>query len=55
MKKDDLRALLKTSPATIAKMGKNEYVSMKIIDDICNELNCEVNDVIQHTKEKERA
>lgn len=48
--KEEFRKELKTSPATIAKMGKGEYVSLEVIDRICSLFNCEVSDVLQHKK-----
>ena len=47
MNKEDLRIAIKTSSATMTKMSKNEYVSMKILDDICTHLNCDISDVIE--------
>jgi DNA-binding Xre family transcriptional regulator len=46
--KMDFIKMVDISPTTSAKMWKNEYVAMKIIDDICNKLECELTDVIQH-------
>ena len=48
MTKEELRKQIETSPATIAKMGKGENVSMDVIDRICNKLGCRVEDVIEH-------
>lgn len=50
MTKEDLRIMIETSPATIAKMGKGEKVSLDVIDRICNSLECRIEDVIMHTK-----
>ena len=36
--------------ATIAKMSKNQYVDMSTLDKICSTLNCEIEDVVKHTK-----
>ena len=47
MNKEDLRIAIKTSSATMTKMSKNEYVSMKILNDICTYLNCNISDVIE--------
>lgn len=47
MNKEDLRVAIKTSSATMTKMSKNEYVSMKILNDICTYLNCSISDVIE--------
>ncbi|PZT57455.1 helix-turn-helix domain-containing protein [Paenibacillus silvae] len=44
--------LLDISSATAAKMWKNEYIAMKIIDDICNKLDCKLEDVIVYEKSK---
>lgn len=51
--KTELQKGISTSSATIAKIGKDEYVSMKILDDICQYLDCEINEVISHVKEKD--
>ena len=39
--------------STIAKMGKDEFVSLEVIVKICNVLNCEIYDVIE-LKEAQR-
>lgn len=48
MTKEELRLGIETSPATIAKMGKGENVSLDVIDRICNKLECRVEDVMEH-------
>ena len=50
LNKSDLIKIIGSSSATIAKFSKNEYVSLKIIDQICTELECEIEDVIKHIK-----
>jgi len=50
----DLRKDLGISGATLAKINKNEYISMETLDKICDFLDCEVGDVIQHVKEKRK-
>lgn len=52
MTKKDFVALIGISTSTLNRMSKNEYVSLKIIDDICNEFECTPNDVIQHVPPK---
>ncbi|SFL32200.1 DNA-binding transcriptional regulator, XRE family [Lachnospiraceae bacterium KH1T2] len=47
MKKTDLIEAVHTSPNTIAKMSKNENVSMDVIARICEYLNCDVGDIIE--------
>ncbi|APB76464.1 XRE family transcriptional regulator [Paenibacillus polymyxa] len=41
------------SPSTAARMWKNEYIAMKIIDDICNTLECDLTDVIKFIPDKD--
>ncbi|MDP4086808.1 MAG: helix-turn-helix transcriptional regulator [Bacillota bacterium] len=50
MTKEQLRTKIGTSPATIAKMGKGENVSLEVLDRICKELDCKIEDVIKHEK-----
>ncbi|MMZ71766.1 hypothetical protein D1872_353490 [compost metagenome] len=45
--------LMNISPSTAAKMWKNEYVAMKIIDDICNVLHVPITEVIEQIPDEE--
>ncbi len=47
MKKTDLIEAVKTSPNTIAKMGKNENISMDVITRICEYLGCDIGDIME--------
>lgn len=47
MTKTDLRKALGLGTGTIAKMSKNQYISLENIDKICQYLNCNVEDVIK--------
>lgn len=49
MNKTELRDRIKISNDTLAKMGKNEPVNLKIIDAICRELQCGIEDVVEIT------
>lgn len=49
MTKTDLRQRVGMSTATLARMGKDEYVELKLLDKICNELGCNIEDVIEIT------
>ena len=51
MNKTELRERIGISNATLAKMGKNEPVNLKIIEAICKELDCGVEDVLEITRE----
>lgn len=50
MTKTELKEKIGISPTTLATMGKDEYVAMSILDKICNALNCNINEVIEHIK-----
>lgn len=50
IKRADLQKELSLSPTTIAKIRKNEHLSMKILDRICTYLDCEIHEVICHIK-----
>lgn len=51
MKKMDLVKLVGISNGTLAKLGKNESVSLSIIDKICITLDCDINDVVEIKKD----
>lgn len=48
MTKTELRLRIGISSATLAKISKNEYISMEALDKICNVLECKIEDVIEH-------
>lgn len=54
MTKEELRKEIKTSAATIAKMGRGENVALDVIDRICEQLNCDIKDVIKYVSEPEK-
>lgn len=47
MTKTELREAVGFSTSTLAKMSKNEYVSLEIIDNICLFLDCEIENVVK--------
>ena len=48
MTKSQLGQMLGCSKSTLAKISKDEYVSLEILDKICTLLNCKIEDVIRH-------
>ena len=52
MTKTKLRESIGFSTATLAKISKNEYISMETLDNICVFLNCNVEDVIEYIPNK---
>lgn len=53
MNKTDLRKKISSTPSTIAKLSKNENVSLEILGRICKELNCNIGDIIDYIPDKE--
>lgn len=53
MKKMDLKSACKISPSTLAKLSKNQSVSMEVLQKICNKLECNVNDIMEITPDKD--
>ncbi len=47
IKKKDLIAMAKVSPATITKMGKNGHVTTEVLLKICSALNCNIEDIME--------
>ena len=51
MRKVDLRDAIGITPATLAKLGKNQNVNMDVLSRICKELNCNIGDIVEYVKE----
>ena len=51
MTKTKLRKIAEMSSSTMAKMSKNETVSMDVLIRICEILNCNVGDIMDIKKE----
>ena len=47
MTKTQLREEIGFSTSTLAKMSKGEYISLEIVDNICQHLDCKVEEVIE--------
>lgn len=47
LKKSDLARMCNLSSPTMAKLSKNEYVSMDVLVRICRGLNCSLDDVVE--------
>ena len=52
MTKTQLREKANISTVTLAKMGKNETVSMDILLRICKELDCDFDEIVEIKKEQ---
>ena len=47
IKKSQLRELAGIGTTTLGKMGKNEHVSMEVLEKICAALDCQPGDIMQ--------
>jgi putative transcriptional regulator len=52
MTKKELMEATGLSKSTLSKMHNNKYVSMDILDRLCDSLDCNVNDIISHERVK---
>ena len=51
LKKYQLREMAHISNNTMAKLGKNEFVSLEILAKICECLDCDIEEVCQFVKD----
>lgn len=54
IKKMEFRNGVGISSSTLAKLSKNEYVSMDILVRICNYLECQISDICEVEFEKKK-
>lgn len=50
MKKSDLRELTSIGTNTLAKLSKNQPVSMEVLMKLCEKLECDISDVCEFVK-----
>lgn len=48
MNKTDLRTSIGITPATLARLSKNQNVSMDVLGKICHELECNIGDIVEY-------
>lgn len=46
--KEELRKKIQVSPATMAKISKNQYVSLEVINKICGVLRCQPGELLEY-------
>lgn len=54
MNKTELRNRTKMSSSTMAKMVKNQPVALPILTKICEELNCDIGDIMEVIDDSEK-
>ncbi len=52
-KKTDLRKLTGIGTGTLAKLGKNEYVGMEVLDKLCKALDCGLEDIVVYVPDSD--
>lgn len=52
MYREELRIQVGMSSATLAKLGKNQIVSMDVLGRICEVLNCDVGEIVEYIEKK---
>lgn len=51
--KVELKEQTGISSATLAKIAKNEYISLEVIDKICGVLKCQPGDILEYQPDEE--
>ena len=54
MKKSALTELADVSSSTIAKLNRDEYVSLEVLERNCRERRCDIGEVVERTEESEK-
>ena len=47
LRKTEFRKMINVSTSTLARFNTNEYISLEVIDKICDVLDCQPNDVME--------
>ncbi len=50
MKKVELRDRISAGPSTLSRLSKNQPVKMEILGRICNELKCNIGDIVDYVE-----
>ena len=54
MKKKDLKEIANLSPTIVAKLGKNENVSMDVLVRICSAFQCDISEIMEIIPEENK-
>ena len=54
MNKSDLRELTGIGTNTLAKLSKDQQVSMEVLMKICSKLNCDISDICEFVEEEKQ-
>lgn len=53
LKRTDLKEICKISSASIAKLGKNENLTTRVLQKICTGLQCDISDIMEMVDDTE--
>ena len=53
LKKTDLKKLCGIGQSTLAKLSKNESVSMDVLQRLCKALGCQIGDIVEYVPDPE--
>lgn len=51
MKKTALRDAIGITPSTLARLSKNQNVTMDVLGKICKELDCNIEDIVEYVRD----
>lgn len=54
IKRRRLIEIANISPSTLYQLSIDSYVAMSVLDRICTALDCEIQDVVKHRKNKDK-
>jgi putative transcriptional regulator len=55
MNKTALRDAIGITPSTLARLSKNQNVTMDVLGKICKELDCNIEDIVEYVRDEDRA
>lgn len=54
MNKTNLREAADISMSTVAKMGRNEYVALEVLERICKVFDCQFSDIVEYVPDEKK-
>ena len=52
MTKGELSTTAQIVTSTVSRMSRNGYVSLEVLEKICNTLNCQITDIMEFTSQE---
>ena len=52
MTKGELSTTAQIATSTVSRMSRNGYVSLDVLEKICNTLNCQITDIMEFTRQE---